>query len=1218
MAHLAVVCPRCRTRYQVEPGLRGLNMRCPNPSCRAVFEVQEEAADKPASVACPASPASPPNQVTGAVGEVVPMLSADVVAPPEPAALFDASRQAQGTPVPVLPAEMVAPPEPARPSDPPVRRKPAVEPALAARPQAMPAPPVQLPPVRLPPVRLQPTASQPTSSPTALAEYEVRDLFAGSADGIAADLHGVQEMTFVVSPRTEVGTNAAVSAPAPLPALKLTRRRSRRLIAGLLILMVGGLSLGGMAVWSKRAGHEAEREARADQRYEERDFAEAAVLYRNLLRDFPDSEERQRYRFLAEWCEVRDAVYQAGSDAAETAEALKRLTEFLAVHEGDPLLESHHPDIWLSLSKLQKELGQLAASKGDRGLLQSARQAFAAMSRYKAPAGSDAAETMRRAEAALRKLSADLAARERRLALVDELKALLRQPGVAAAQRARRRVAQEEWHADPECQALVQEIIKAHVASVRFVAANAQPPPKRNDLPPSLALAPAIVEAKGSQAGSGRNVFAVARGVLYAFDAATGQPRWWRRVGADVASLPVRLPATPARSEWALVASADPPHVAAIDVDSGKEVWRQMLPAVCLGQPVVAGDRALAATHAGTIEEIDVRDGRRLGAYQVGQPLTGDGVPQPGTALVCFPAVESCVYIVDAEQRQCTGVLYTDHAAGTLAAPPLVLRDSAHSGRKLPSFLLVCLNEGGKVETRSYALPITHAEQGPLAPPRTTRGRLWASPSYDGENVAWITDAGVFSWQGVRLQAAHDPLFARLKSDYLFGFGKEALGTAQVAHAEAGRFWMLTQGRLHHLEAGFDRRTGPILRSAWPAPVPLGFPLHPAQSIRDNDRLTLYLATQERNGPTCLLTAVDAQTGGIGWQRQLGLTCRGQPLAVTGQVLVRDDQALLVFDAGAMTDAQNLAEPRRIPFPEHVGAHQQLAVNAQGVVFLAWGDKSASLWCVQIQIAGDASVRSKDIALPAPIHGTPALSDDSLVLPLANGILGRVNPNDGAVVQGPNWRSESAEGERVGHVVSLGHSDFAVTDGAGGLFVLHWPSAKVWESRAKTTLPHRLIGSPVVMPGKDKDAVRLAVADTANIVTLFQAESLTVVQRWSLAGKLTAGPFVLGRHLACVLDRRRLVLLDPAKEQPVWEYRLVADVVGAPLLIDGMVVTANLAGQVLGLDLDNGQPCGHGCMLTHNVAPAAGPVRLAPGRLFLPLTDGTVLLLPVQSLREAD
>src|SRR5438874_13809356 len=39
--HLTAYCPSCHSRYQLDVSLRGQRIRCPNPVCREVFEVQD-------------------------------------------------------------------------------------------------------------------------------------------------------------------------------------------------------------------------------------------------------------------------------------------------------------------------------------------------------------------------------------------------------------------------------------------------------------------------------------------------------------------------------------------------------------------------------------------------------------------------------------------------------------------------------------------------------------------------------------------------------------------------------------------------------------------------------------------------------------------------------------------------------------------------------------------------------------------------------------------------------------------------------------------------------------------------------------------------------------------------------------------------------------------------------------------------------------------------
>ena len=145
-------------------------------------------------------------------------------------------------------------------------------------------------------------------------------------------------------------------------------------------------------------------------------------------------------------------------------------------------------------------------------------------------------------------------------------------------------------------------------------------------------------------------------------------------------------------------------------------------------------------------------------------------------------------------------------------------------------------------------------------------------------------------------------------------------------------------------------------------------------------------------------------------------------------------------------------------------------------------------------------------------------------------------------------------------------------------------------------------------------APRVCVADAADTLTLLDGESLKVLKRWPLPGKITAGPFVRGTTIVCVVGNKQLVGIDPERTEP-WQYAMVSDIVGAPLLVDGMLVVADVSGRFQAFDPQNGSTLGAGYTLKANVAPDAAPVAFGPGRLLVPLNDGTLLLLPLAKLR---
>jgi hypothetical protein len=68
-------------------------------------------------------------------------------------------------------------------------------------------------------------------------------------------------------------------------------------------------------------------------------------------------------------------------------------------------------------------------------------------------------------------------------------------------------------------------------------------------------------------------------------------------------------------------------------------------------------------------------------------------------------------------------------------------------------------------------------------------------------------------------------------------------------------------------------------------------------------------------------------------------------------------------------------------------------------------------------------------------------------------------------------------------------------------------------------------------------------------------------------------------------------------------------------VIDGMLVVADVAGQLIALDPATGRPLGAGITFKANVAATAAPLPFGAGHAFVPLTDGTIILAPLEKLR---
>ena len=1011
--------------------------------------------------------------------------------------------------------------------------------------------------------------------------------------------------------RAPMRESKTLPAPASAP-------RQRRLAALWVIsAMLLGLGIvGGVSYWrvvGTIETNEAERFQKAEELYKKEEFAEASAALQKLQRDFPESASSKKYGFLAELSDVRQSVYQRET-ADETVKSLERVLQLASVYSGDPLLREREADLWKTLDFLAQELTELAKREKAPPLVPLARRAWAEAKKYPPPVGADPADRERKLVGEWARIEVLLAVHFERQHVVAMLEKHLDHLTAANIQEAWALAEKTKHQDDPEVRTLLKKLFEAHRDQIKFVAANADAkrPSLDEDALPSLRVTPSV-KAGGGAKSAQPSVLALARGVLYALDPANGELRWARRLGIDTHLLPLRVPADELTPELVLALSSDQRSLSALIAATGQVLWRTPLAEACVGQPVRIGRLVLVPTLAGRIEQIEIAEGRPVGSYHVGQPLTLGGVRQPGTPLVYFPADEFCLYVIDVTKRSCTNILYTRHAAGSLPGLPGIVQGAKND------WLLWSQSEGpGRAVIKPYALPIEGAEQKP-AEALEVRPGMSAAPWQQAGRLAIMTDAGFLLLWGIQQKGTRDPLlFPQFKHAPPVDDGKRK-GRCQIVHADAENTWTLTWGRLQRIQSTFDASKGPGLVATWTQPDALGTLLHAAQARQDADGKTiLYLTTQADEHPTCVCSAIAAGDGKLLWQRQLGVLPQQTPLLAGAQVVLPEALGLLRFDPSNLKLDQPWQTAGDWLLDDPWADISKVSLVRDSSYLQLTSARVGAKLNVRIgPVAGAEKPRVFDVALPARLQGTPALGDGFLLLPLANGILVRVNLADGSFVTGPDWRAIGAEEQSQGHVVLVSATEFIRTDGSTGLARIASTAGNKWDPRAEAKLSHRITTAPVLIPESKTDKARLCVADASDTLTLLDADGLTVRARWSMPGKITAGPFVRDGKLGCVVAKNWLVWLDPNnKEAFAWEYKFAADIVGEPHLIDGVLVVADVAGHFVALDPLSGRTLGTGMTMKANVAATAAPLPFGPGHAFVPLTDGTVVLLPLEKLRQ--
>jgi hypothetical protein len=1150
--HIIVYCPSCQRQYQLEPNLRGRQIICPNPACRVIFEVKESA-PPPAAEPGGDNPSGSGNARqsyrTGSVGQLVPMLGAE-----EAGTWSDEGIE----PPPVCERQASSP---GAPDFAPVMSPASDEPSWQEL-----APPVRRP------SQVEETSASKSAMPRELARQ--------SEPPLAATAELDQEY----------------QAPPPRP-------KGPWIVAGLVLGLV--LAFGGVTwlLWLKSQQTEEQRFATATEEFSNGHYQKSAKSFNSLAVDFRDRPRANQYRFLGELSQALQPAYEIGGDPKE---ALQTLADLVQEYQENPLLQQHKKPVGEAFDKLGKELADQARQFLEqldlpraRASLADARKALTLVHQW--------ARRDPSAVAPIEEVALALTRAERRVAALARLKEL--KATAADIHQAQQLVAQESLQADAEARQIVDQLQETFLAQIAFV-----PAPEIVDPAPAETREPGLVVVSTVHDGATRAdgvAFALANGVLYALTQRDGKFIWATRVGRDSTTLPVRWSSSELGGEVALVISSDSSHwLTARDVLTGQERWRYDLKAPCLAKPVLLGVRAFVPTYDGRVHEVDLVSGKSPGSYEVGLPFTVGGTPEEGSDRIYFPADSQYVYVFNVRQRKCVGILQTGHPSGSLRSGALIVRPdrgdpNAGGPVGAPSYLILNQVDGiGASKLRAFALDQDKIVQGPpLQPEISLQGWSWFPPSCDGEKIATTTDAGVFSLVGINQVRNQDtPLFPMLTHKFSTQLGARSQLTerSEVAHAGENDFWIAQGGKLQRWQASVDRVRGLQLRRIWES-QPLGWPVHEAQ-VNDN-RDTLFVVTHQPDRPDCLATAVDSASGQIHWQCRLGLMNQGDPLLVNGQVTVLDKEGnLFQFDpklqAGAKRDWHAAGRPLSGRFnPTGWGASfLRVAPDGQTIYALTGPVRGHNL--MVRRLASGKAPESKTFSLLAPLAGTPAVGMDYFIVPLADGSL-VWQPWEGKPRFG-TWRAPEAPRTSRGHVLLLGADQFVITDGNRGLSIRRWPPDGP-PSEKKIELPDPLLGTPALLPGNQE----VCVADIIGNITIVRLNDSTRVRQWTVAGKITAGPFVRGTAIGCVVDYNRLVWLNPANGSRE-DYFAAAEIVGQPEVVGDLLLVVDLSGQIVPLDAMSGKTAGPPIVARGSVSPAGTPVAFGSDRLFVPLSDGTI------------
>jgi hypothetical protein len=1242
-----VICPHCESRLNLQDDLLGKQMRC--PICREIFLV--EAAAPPAAIGAPPVDEPVPSSDQGAASRV------DAPSPKYQSGSITDFIQ-------VLPTETHAPaPTPTRKTVesngvPPVKEvvwSADLLPPSEQAPEFEAAPPVK-----------ELTWSADLLPPSS----DSRDRAGAGNDGRAEkrrkrNRRG-RESKFDDSAAASADGAATQTVPATGDDSGRPRKKRHRLamLALLLLVVFGSSGAGGYLIW--RYVHTAPERlyAKAKKEYDKKNFEPARELFKQFSSDHPDDPRAAETRFFAELCALRSPVYSV-SVRADPGPALQQLQRFLKAIEDPAMAQFAAPgkfavDVWETILKLTEEV----TNKGNDDFnpdnpeaaapwIEQAVELGKIVDRFRPPD-----LTRENVYTQIDALRDKWEKAKEFVAFLATVRPTLAEPDDDKIVSAKSDATARGYATEPAFKRLIEEAeskIAERAGYKRFeqpVLASRQPQTSST----SLLFAPQLKRTPRSAAPTGPPTvfFAQARGILYALDEYDGHDLWATRTGIDADILPLVIRASDLYPELAIVIANNGVHssITACLTRTGETFWHQPLPSACIGQPVLVGQRLYVPLRdkpadknerprrdeTGVILEIELASGSQTGKISLGRPLGGPVARRPGTGQLFIPAEAQAVYVFDVDKIGPDGVrldpiklgiLPAGYAAGSLRGEPIITAGEGDS----PGYLILGIADGLS-SMKFEAFPLTAADQPPgfgPEPPISIRlaGWTWFSPYADSEKLAVVTDRGEFGLFGIKQAGDLDTSIFVIPPNPFVIPDINTPSRGQIVHADEGGFWFLARGTLHHVRLGFDAAQGLHLK-ADPKTIALGEPLQTAQVNYRAD--TALVVTQASTSSSCRATAIDLQTGGIRWQRQLGLIAQGDPIRIGDQLIVMDhDGGFYRIDPkplAALTNAEWLIDEKWLVAPPLSGVqgsgHFFPARDGQSVYGVLTVLREDGPHLAVRHFKPGEPVQTKFCPLPAPLAGNPIVIGRAVVVPLANNMLHRLLLDQAKPVleAGLTWRGEHVARGAVCHLAALGEEEFLGSDGGRTLKRYRWPaSTDEFSGHDALTLSDK-IGAPALVMSSAGQS-RLLAADVKGNLTLWDAGPLgqkaKLLQSWRTpdkerapGGALTNGPFLLpNNQIGYVLGGVVLMRLAPDDAGEKWAHkppiRLEA-LVGVPQVMDNrLYITEHNHCRVF--DGESGDMIGAPIRLSGTFAPAAAAMPIGDGKLLAPLFDGTLRLL---------
>lgn len=953
-----------------------------------------------------------------------------------------------------------------------------------------------------------------------------------------------------------------------------------------LLMMLGVLV--GMGFWLRAiiASTIAERTFnRAVQSFEDGDYRTAIRDFEVFEKSNPQDSRAPKARVLRSLANVRQYITPNGATWTSALEAARGMYDEFS--QGGPELSDAFRDEKSELAELVLRIGEGLADRAKGGADPKALAEAESTVPLHAQVAGEAAHALLTKSRLPSKLGEARAAVRKSQVRTQALATMDRALSEGSASRvydARDRLV-EQYSELAQDRELISRMTAANELIRKAVTVDTtRKPAARGPRPEPLGPPTSVVLRTGTQPATANPptasiAYALAEGIGYGIDGATGAPLWQVPLGLASPFVPQAVP-----GEAAVIAfDARSDELVRLDAHTGGHAWRLALGERTADPPLVLGNQLVQVLPSGKLLFIALESGELQATMNLGRPLARTPVSDESGRHLYVMGRQDILYILNRDPLGCAAVEYLGHPDGSIPCTPALLgryliipgNDSLTNSRWQ---VLVMDEEGSKIK------PV---QEIPVA------GWTWQTPTGSGAFV-WATgDRGAFEAFAVGEYGSKAPFHsvAKMTPD------ERETGPAFALARSERELWSASG---HTGRYDLDPEHGTIQVSPITAPGPAKAPIQAAGKL-------LVAAFQDSDlGGTALL-GIEPDAARVAWKTVIGSAWSTEVMASTDPVglstLGRDGHEVLITPQQAARGGfVVLPAPRPGAFTLPSGLRLRIERQGKSHSVVVPRPYSRSLW---IQ---DATRREgwREATLPAAVAADPVVWQGGILVPGADTRVYLIDPVTGRSIAEPFVPRFDRDHQGTWLGPAILDADTAILADDVGLvrrLVLKTTPVPRLAADGEKPLDSRIVADPATTGA----AVLIATADGR--VRALAARDLSPIGAWPLEASIAGKPVGLPDG-GLVMDRAGAVLGFGRDGQKSWSIALGSEVVGAPRLVGRSLVILTSDGvlhvraRADGAERDR-RPLG--------VLPAGGPIAVGPDAM-IPVAPGTFRPLALDSV----